>query len=113
MILRLTALVAATLAVWLGPSVAAANADPAQDQQYLDMIHSNGVGGQDDTLLAYARQVCAGKWDFSLVPDLLSQIGWFNTSGLYVIQTAASRVYCPNRIIQPPYQPPVVINNGY
>lgn len=111
MILRLTAFVAASFAAAIFASVPTAHADAAQDQQYLDMIRSNGVGGQDETLLAYARQVCEGRTDFSLVPDLMNQIGWFNAAGVYVIQTAATRVYCPNRIIQPPYQPPVVI--GY
>ena len=113
MVLRGAALVAASLAVAIGASVPAAHADAVQDQQFLDMVRSNGVGGQDETLLAYARQVCVGKTDFSLVPDLMNQIGWFNSAGVYVIQTAATRVYCPNRIIQPPYQPPVIINNGY
>lgn len=97
-------------AVTLSP--APAYADPTQDQQYLELVRSNGVAGQDQTLLAYARQVCAarpGEVDFNLVPELINQIGWFNTSGIYVIQTAAARVCCPNEVIQPPapaYLPP-------
>ena len=117
MVLRRAALVTASLAVAIGSSVPAAHADAAQDQQYLDMVHSNGVGGQDATLLTYAQRMCALRpgelVDLGLVGELMGQIGWLNPGAMYVVQTSASRVYCPNRIIQPPYQPPVIINNGY
>jgi hypothetical protein len=35
----------------------AAHAD-TQDQQFLNLAHSNGVGGQDDSLVAYAHEFC-------------------------------------------------------
>jgi|GEM_PF-5691741 len=93
----------------MGLLAPAAHGDPAQDQQYLDLVHSNGVGGSNELLIDYAHQYCAGPVDMGMVGNLLGQIGWFNKSGIYVIQTAASRVYCPNKIVQPP-PPPVVIN---
>ena len=102
MVIRRAALVAASLAVAIGSSVPAAHADAAQDQHYINMVHSNGVRGADDLLLAYAQMYCFGPNDWGLVRDLLGQIGWVNQAGLYVVQTAASRVYCPNRIVQPP-----------
>ena len=49
-----TLLIAAATAVLLAPS---AHADPAQDQQYLELVRSNGVtGGQDPALIAFAQQ---------------------------------------------------------
>jgi hypothetical protein len=101
------ALTALTTVVWSLTPVA--RADIVQDQQYLDMVHSNGVGGSDDLLLAYAQKYCFGPVDWGMVGDLMGQIGWFNKEGVYVIQTAASRVYCSNKIAQPP-APPIIIN---
>jgi hypothetical protein len=48
-------------------SVGMASADTL-DQQFLNMVHSNGVGGQDDTLIDYAHQWCTqdghlSAWD--------------------------------------------------
>jgi len=109
MIARRTALFMASLAITAGSLAPAANADAAQDQQFLDLVHSNGVGGQDDILLNYAQQMCAlppGQFmDLGLVGQMMGQVGWLNPHGVYVVQTAASRVYCPNRIIQPPSYP--------
>lgn len=110
MIRRYVWVAAAVVAVTAASSPLMAQADPNQDQQYLQMVHSNGVGGQDGTLLTYAQAYCSGGMvDWGLVGELMGQIGVFNKAGIYVIQTAASRVYCPNKIVQPP-PPPVYID---
>ena len=95
----------AVIAAALGFAPTAA-ADPAQDQQYIEIIRSNGIGGQDDVLLAYAQQYCANAVDPGLAANMIGQIGLLNSRGIYVVQTAASRVYCPNKIALPP-PPPV------
>jgi hypothetical protein len=41
-----------------------------------------------------------------LAANMVGQIGLLNSRGIYVVQTAASRVYCPNKIALPP-PPPV------
>ena len=110
MIRHLATLMSATVAIALTFFAPAANADSAQDQQYLQLVHSNAVGGQDATLLNYAQEYCNNTTvDWGLVGELLGQIGVFNKAGIYVVQTAASRVYCPNKIVQPP-PPPVYID---
>jgi hypothetical protein len=107
--LTCVAILSATLAspVLLAPN---AVADPAQDQQYLGMVHGNGIGGQDGDLLAYAAAYCAGD-----EPDrkqagmaLMGEgVGTFNPGVFYALQTMASRTYCPNRIPIPstPFPP--------
>ena len=51
------ALAAAVLASTL-PKTAGIGHAETQDQQFLNLVHSNGVGGQDDTLIAYAHEFC-------------------------------------------------------
>lgn len=77
-------------------------ADPAQDQQYLDTVRSNGVsGGQDPALLAFAQQFCSPNPPAFLdtVGPLYGQGVW--PSQIYILKVAASRVYCPDRIATP------------
>ena len=78
-----------------------AQADPAQDRQFLDLVHSNGVGGQDASLIAFAQQFCSPN-----PPLFLDTVGALYGQGvfpsqIYVVKEAASRVYCPNRIAAP------------
>jgi len=78
-----------------------ASADAAQDQQFLDLVHSNGIAGQDDSLLAFAQEYCSPTPPAFLgtVGPLYGQGVW--PSQIYTIKVAASRVYCPNRIATP------------
>jgi hypothetical protein len=77
-------------------------ADPAQDQQYLNIVRSNGVsGGQDPALIAFAQQFCSPN-----PPPFLDTVGALYGQGvwpsqIYVLKVAASRVYCPDRIATP------------
>jgi hypothetical protein len=101
MFLRIAALVAAAGATALIGS-SAVHADPAQDQQFLDLVHSNGVGGQDESLIAFAQQYCSPN-----PPPFLDTVGALYGQGvwpsqIYIVKVAASRVYCPNRIAAPP-----------
>lgn len=78
-----------------------ASATPAQDQKFLDLVHQNGIGGQDGDLLAYAGAYCsgdeAGRKQAGMV--LLGEgVGTFNPGIFYALQTMASRTYCPNQI---------------
>jgi len=76
-----------------------AQADPALDQQYLELVRSNGVtGGQDDALLAFAQQFCSPNPPpfMDTVLPLYGQGVW--PRQIFILQTAASRTYCPNRI---------------
>jgi hypothetical protein len=76
-------------------------ADPL-DQQFLDMVRSNGIGGQNDTLLNYARQFCASTTGVQLPsrPDLYEQ-GVLPVQ-LYIVRVAAAQVYCPKKVATPP-----------
>src|ERR1700759_47 len=51
-----------------------AHADPP-DPQFLEMVHNNGIGGDANTLLEYARQFCANTTGAQLParPDLYGQ----------------------------------------
>ena len=96
----------ASLVVTLGTAAAicapAGHADPGQDQQYLDLVHSNGVAGQDESLIAFAQQFCSPNPPAFLdtVLPLFGQGVW--PYQVYIVKVAASRVYCPNRIVVPP-----------
>ena len=84
------------LALAFAPS---AQADPALDQQYLELVRSNGVtGGQDEALLAFAQQFCSPNPPpfMDTVLPLYGQGVW--PRQIFILQTAASRTYCPNRI---------------
>ena len=81
-----------------------AHADPG-DQQFLNLVHSNGIAGQDDTLITYAHEFCSGTGTPSAL-TLLGQ-GVVGPGQMYVVQTAASRVYCPDKIAVPPRGPHV------
>ena len=76
----------------------------AQDQQFLDQIRANGIPGEDQTLIAYAHEFCAGPGPTPSGPALLGQgMSILNAPGVfYVIQTIASRAYCSQRVPMPP-----------
>ena len=78
-----------------------AHADP-RDQQFLEMVHNNGIGGDDNTLLVYARQFCESTTSVQLParPDLYEQ--GVRPDQFYAINLAASHVYCPLRLATPP-----------
>ena len=101
MFARLTAVLTATGTVAL-IGAPAAYADAAQDQQYLNLVRSNGIsGGQDDALLAFAAQYCSPS-----PPPFLDTVGALYGQGVwpsqvYTLKVAASRVYCPDRIATP------------
>lgn len=97
MFLRLLIFSVAAVAA-MGLLAPAAHGDPAQDQQYLDLVHSNGVGGSNELLIDHAHQCAPAPSIWEWWANLLSQIGWFNKSGIYVIQTAASRSIAPIRL---------------
>lgn len=95
---RIAALIVALGAVTLvfAPT---AQADPAQDQRYLQLVRSNGVtGGQDAELLAFAQQFCSPEPPpfLDTVLPLYGQGVW--PQQIFILQTAASRTYCPDRI---------------
>ncbi len=78
-----------------------AHADP-RDQQFLEMVHENGIGGDNNTLLDYARQFCDSTTGVHLParPDLYGQ--GVRPDQFYAINLAASHVYCPHRLATPP-----------
>jgi Protein of unknown function (DUF732) len=78
-----------------------AHADP-RDQQFLEMVHKNGIAGDNDTLLDYARQFCDSTTGVQLParPNLYGQ--GVRPDQFYAINLAASRVYCPQRLATPP-----------
>lgn len=104
MFLRRATLIAATTVTALsGLTAPDAHADPqTKDQQFLELVHSNGVRGQDDTLINYAREFCTaeGMQPLPSRRDLYEQ-GVLPVQ-LYTVRIAASRVYCPNKIATPP-----------
>jgi hypothetical protein len=97
MFLRVATLIAAASATAaIGSAAPAAHADTA-DQQFLNTVHSHGVGGQDDTLIAYAHEFCNPAIFYPSGYALAGQgvqLGQFN-----VIQTAAALAYCPNKVV--------------
>jgi hypothetical protein len=95
----------AITAVMLAP---AAHAD-TPDQQFLNMVHANGVGGDDATLVAYGHEFCdmtAG--DYPSYPALKSQ-GVVGYQPYLTIQNAAAMAYCPGKAptVRPPMRPPI------
>ena len=78
-----------------------AHADP-RDQQFLQMVHKNHIGGDDSTLVVYARQFCDSTTGVQLParPDLYRQ--GVRPGQFYAINLAASHVYCPQRLATPP-----------
>ena len=91
------AAVAAASAALAGFASPNASADPAQDQQFLNTVRANGIGGQDGSLIAYAQEWCSGPGPYNTTIPLFQQ-GLFGTGVFYQIQVAASRAYCPDRI---------------
>jgi hypothetical protein len=102
---RILAAVAAVAGLVLAP---AAHAD-TPDQQFLNLVHANGIGGQDDTLINFAHEFCAGGLFYPSAGALLGQ--GIGQGQLYQVKVAASRVYCPN-IIAVPAHPPNVYHGG-
>jgi len=101
MLLRAT-LIAAAIA--LLSFAALAHAD-TPDQQFLNIVRSNNVGGQDDALIAYAHERCSNAPWAQDGPALIMQVG---PGGLdYIVRVAASQVYCPGKIATPIQPPPI------
>lgn len=97
-----TLIAAASATAAIGLAAPDAHADPQTlDQQFLDMVHRNGVGGQNDTLVKYAGEFCASKTGVQLPsrPDLYGQ--GVRPDQFYIINEAASRVYCLDKIAVP------------
>src|SRR5690349_16262646 len=106
MFLRVAALIAAaSAAVTIGSAAPAAFAD-TPDQQFLNSVHSNGVGGQDDTLIAYGHEYCDITAGIYPSAGALMGQGVFGQQ-FYIVQVAASRAYCPNKIVIPPQRPQI------
>ncbi len=109
MFLRVTTLIAAASATaTIGSATPAAHADTA-DQQFLNLVHSNGVGGQDDSLIAFAHEFCDTNGPYGTVLPLYGQGVW--PGQLYIVKVAASRAYCPDKIVAP-LAPPNVYHGG-
>ena len=66
------------------------------------MVHENGVGGENDTLLRYSAQFCDSTTGVQLParPELYAQ--GVRADQFYAINLAASHVYCPLRLATPP-----------
>jgi hypothetical protein len=101
------AAVAVTGLMTAAPATPAAHAD-TPNQPFLNQVHSNGVGGQDDTLIAYAHEWCANTGP-AMVPSTWVLIGQGvrGNAQFYVVQVAAARAYCPDAIVMPPRQPQI------
>ena len=117
---RIGVAVSAAVFVALG-AVGISRADPeppppppptAQDQQFLNLVHSNGIGGQDDTLIAYAHEFCAGGPRPSGLTLVGQGVGFGNPGVFYAIQSVAARVYCPDRVPIPYVPPPQLQTPG-
>jgi hypothetical protein len=89
MFFRIATLVTAAAAAavfWAPPGYA----DPAQDQQYLNMVRSNGVsGGQDPALIAFAQQFCSPN-----PPPFLDTVGALYGQGVWPSQVYVLKVGC-------------------
>ena len=101
MFLRVATLIAAASATAaIGSAAPDAHADP-NDQQFLDMVHSYGIGGQDETLKSYGHEFCADPTGvLPLRPVLYGQ--GVRPEQFYTIKEAASRAYCPDKIAMQP-----------
>jgi hypothetical protein len=102
-----TLIAAASATATIGSAAAAAHAD-TPDQQFLNLVHSNGVGGQDDTLIAYAHDFCNNAGFLPTGGALIGQ--GVGPGQFYAVRVAASRVYCPDKIVAPIIPPPVYHN---
>jgi hypothetical protein len=84
---------------------APANADNP-DRQFLNLVHSNGVGGQDDSLIAFAHDFCDSNGPYyGTVFPLYGQ--GVLPGQVFIVKTASSRMYCPNKIVVPVVPPQV------
>ena len=69
-------------------------------------MHSNSVGGQDDSLIAFAHEFCDTNGPmFDTVFPLYGQ--GVLPGQIYILKVAASRAYCPDKIAVP-ISPPQV-----
>jgi hypothetical protein len=98
------AAVAAAVGIAAATPAPAAHAD-TPDQQFLNLVHSNGVGGQDDSLIAFAHEFCDTNGPYGTLFPLYGQGVW--PGQVFIVKTAASRAYCPNKIVVPVVPPPV------
>lgn len=78
-----------------------ARADP-RDQQFLQMVHNNGIAGDNGTLLDYARQFCDSTIGVQLPARPVLYEQGVREDQFYAINLAASHVYCPHRLATPP-----------
>ncbi|MFZ0717278.1 DUF732 domain-containing protein [Mycobacterium sp.] len=104
MFLRGAVLIAAASAMVVSGLIAPdAHTDPqTQDQQFLDLMVSNGVVADNETLKKYAHQFCDAEGVQPLPARReLSDQGLLPVQ-LYTVRMAASRVYCPKKIATPP-----------
>ena len=99
-----TLIAAASATAAIGSAAPDAHAD-TPDQQFLNLVHSNGVGGQDDSLIAFAHEFCDTNGPYGTVFPLYGQGVW--PGQLFIVKTAASRAYCPNKIVVPVTPPQV------
>jgi hypothetical protein len=99
-----TLIAAASATAVLGLAIPTAHAD-APDQQFLNLVHSNGVGGQDDSLIAFAHEFCDTNGPYGTLFPLYGQ--GVSPGQVFIVKTAASRAYCPNKIVVPVVPPPV------
>ncbi len=103
MFLRVAMLVAAAgMTAALGSAAPAAYAE-TQDEQFLHLVRTNGVAGQDDSLIAFAHEFCDTNYlVLGTVYPLYGQ-GVF-PGQIYTLKVAATRAYCPDKIASPPGQ---------
>lgn len=94
-----------TTALLVIPAVHADN----PDQQFLNLVHSNNIAAQDDTLIAFAHEYCDNQQWMASGPALLGQ--GVGPAQIYQIKVAASRIYCPDKI-PIPAGPPNVYHGG-
>jgi hypothetical protein len=99
-----TLIATASATAAIGSAAAAAHAE-TPDQQFLNLVHSNGAGGQDDSLIAFAHEFCESNGPYGTVFPLLGQ--GVGPGQIYPVKVAASRAYCPDKIAVPNIPPPV------
>src|ERR1700761_1352144 len=97
----------ALLIVLASATVASGSAAPeayadTQDQQFLHMVHENHIGGDDSTLIDYARQFCDSTTGVQLPARRELYRQGVRPDQFYAIGLAASHVYCPERLATPP-----------
>ena len=103
-----TLLAVASATVAIGLAAPDAHADPQTDDlKFLNIVRSNGVAeGENDTLIAYAHDFCSSTTGVLPLRRVLYEQGVRLAAEFYTIRFAASRVYCPDKVVMPPAMPP-------